>query len=81
VQSFVGSIQTVGDYLSNIVHVAVNSGFSVVIMESISQSFETYNSNSFTKGLLDASGIEVAMPSNTIAPGWGKPIPEMYFGK
>jgi len=34
---------------------------------------DTYNSNSFTKGLLDAVGITVNTPKSNLA-GWDKPV-------
>lgn len=39
---------------------------------------EGYNSNSYTSGLLEASGAKVPQPSvNT--PGWNKPVPRKSF--
>ena len=39
----------------------------------------TYNSNSFTSGLLDVSGISKPdIPYNL--PGWNKPIPIKFYG-
>jgi hypothetical protein len=40
----------------------------------------TYNSNSFARGLIDASGI-VGYANPAAAPGWGRPIPASYFGR
>jgi hypothetical protein len=40
----------------------------------------SYNSNSYTSGLLDASGIyKIRPPVST--PGWNDPLPPEYFGK
>jgi hypothetical protein len=37
----------------------------------------SYNSNSFARGLLNASGIVYDTP--VLAPGWGRPIPILHF--
>ena len=40
----------------------------------------SYNSNSYTSGLLDAAGIyKIRPPVST--PGWNDPLPPEYFGK
>jgi chitobiase/beta-hexosaminidase-like protein/Big-like domain-containing protein len=41
---------------------------------------KTYNSNSYTHGLLNASGIMAPMfATNALFPGWGKPVPSHKF--
>ncbi|ACG74298.1 hypothetical protein AnaeK_3077 [Anaeromyxobacter sp. K] len=40
---------------------------------------ESYNSNSYVSGLLNAAGAQVAPPPVS-APGWDRPLPASYFG-
>ena len=39
---------------------------------------DSYNSNSYTKGLLDSVGLRIPKPNYNV-PGYGKPVPSKYF--
>jgi len=48
--------------------------------DCIPEHADSYNSNSFVAGLLDASHLLKPKTSSWIYPGWNKPIPHFFFG-